>query len=367
MDKLKTLIILSPGFPRDESDTTCLPSQQVLVRALSEQFPELQILVLAFQYPFESCRYVWNGVHIRSLGGNNPGKVKRLVVWIRVWQELRNILQNGRDGVGVLSFWLGECALVGSAFSKLYHLPHYTWVLGQDAKKGNKYFRLIRPSANELIAVSDFIADELERNYSLRPAHVMPVGIDISAFAPVPQVRDFDILGAGSLIPLKRYNIFIEVIRELSRDFPFIKAVICGSGPQRNSLQRQIEEMGLRERIELRGEVSHGEVIELMQRTEVFLHTSEYEGFAAVFAEALYAGAHVVSYCRPVKEKVEHWHTINSKEQLLEQMHMLLSEPALAHNRVLYYSSRQIAADLMSVLSGQVMTKGSDFIRDGAE
>jgi glycosyltransferase involved in cell wall biosynthesis len=364
MERLKTLIILSPGFPDNEEDTTCLPSQQVLVRTLSEQFPKLQILVLAFQYPYESRRYLWNEVHVKSLGGRNPGKLKRLGVWIGVWRELKNILRNGKDGIGVLSFWLGECALVGSAFSRFYHLPHYTWVLGQDAKKGNKYYRLIRPPANELIAVSDFIADEFERNYFLRPAHIIPVGIDTSAFPPLRPVRDIDILGAGSLIPLKRYDVFIDVIGELSQEFPFIKAVICGSGPQRDTLQRKIEDRGLGDRVELWGGVSHGEVLQLMQRTRIFLHPSDYEGFAAVFAEALYAGAHIVSYCKPVKGVVEHWHIVNSKENLLKQMRVLLREPALADNRVLHYSGRQMTIDLMRILSGEVMAKSGEFIRD---
>ena len=30
----KTLVILTPGFPKDEADSTCLPMQQQLIRAL---------------------------------------------------------------------------------------------------------------------------------------------------------------------------------------------------------------------------------------------------------------------------------------------------------------------------------------------
>ena len=35
----KTLIILSPGFAKDEADTTCLPAQQVFIKALNKNFP----------------------------------------------------------------------------------------------------------------------------------------------------------------------------------------------------------------------------------------------------------------------------------------------------------------------------------------
>src|SRR5688572_4590374 len=106
MGRLKTLIILSPGFPENEHDTTCLPPQQTFLRALKKQFPELQIIVLAFQYPFKSRRYTWHGIQVISFGGKNPGKLKRLWIWLRVFKQLTGIAKNGKEGVGIMSFWL---------------------------------------------------------------------------------------------------------------------------------------------------------------------------------------------------------------------------------------------------------------------
>ena len=50
--KLDTLVILSPGFAANEADTTCLPPMQLFVKALKEICPGLNIIVIAFQYPF---------------------------------------------------------------------------------------------------------------------------------------------------------------------------------------------------------------------------------------------------------------------------------------------------------------------------
>lgn len=58
----KALLILSPGFPESEADTTCLPPQQVFVRALKAEYPELHIIVLSFQYPFFAAEYDWHGM-----------------------------------------------------------------------------------------------------------------------------------------------------------------------------------------------------------------------------------------------------------------------------------------------------------------
>ena len=367
MDSLKTLVILSPGFPGNEGDTTCLPSQQVLVKALIEQFPSLHIHMLAFQYPYESGLYFWNGVRVVSFGGKNPGKLKRFMVWLRVWRELWRITGKGKAGVCVLSFWLGECSFAGSIFCRCFRLPHYIWLLGQDAKKGNKYFPLIRPSAHELIAVSDFIADEFERNYNVRPACVMPVAVETSSFPPLEGNRCIDILGTGSLITLKQYSTFIDIVAELSREFPGIRAIICGTGPEKDSLKRQIELLDLGDHVKLIGEVPHDKVLELMQQSRIFLHPSAYEGFAAVFGEALYAGCHVVSVCRPVSEKVEHWHFVESRKEMLKCLADLLRDTGISHERVLYYSGKETAADLMRTLSGETTTQGGELVSDRTE
>ena len=72
-NKPETIVILSPGFPRNEADSTCMPPQQLFVKALKEICPGLNIIVLAFQYPFFAGEYQWNGVKVISLGGKNKG------------------------------------------------------------------------------------------------------------------------------------------------------------------------------------------------------------------------------------------------------------------------------------------------------
>lgn len=47
-DKPETLVLLSPAFPGKESETSWVPTQQVFVKTLRRQFPQLRIIVLAF-------------------------------------------------------------------------------------------------------------------------------------------------------------------------------------------------------------------------------------------------------------------------------------------------------------------------------
>lgn len=74
-DQPKALVILSPGFPKDTEDSTCVPAQQVFVKNLKRNFPHLAIVVLTFQYPYYTSEYQWHNVTVTSFGGRNKGGV----------------------------------------------------------------------------------------------------------------------------------------------------------------------------------------------------------------------------------------------------------------------------------------------------
>jgi glycosyltransferase involved in cell wall biosynthesis len=334
--KLKTLIILTPGFPANEEDSTCIPPQQLFVKALKEVNPGLNIVVIAFRYPFFSREYQWNGIKVISLGEPTDNRFLRLFSSLRVWRILRK-LNKEHQLIGLLSFWLGKCALTGSRFAKRYTLPHYCWILGQDAKKGNKYVNRIRPAGESLIALSDFIVREFNRNYGIKPAHIIPVGIDTASFSALNVERDIDVSGAGSLIPLKQYPVFMEVINELKNVFPDIKAVICGNGPGMKKLSIMNGNMHLKDNILLAGRLAHKEVLATMQRSKVFLHTSAYEGFGAVCLEALHAGAHVVSFVKPMDADIQNWHIAVDKADMVQIVKAILLNPNTVYTSTMSY------------------------------
>src|ERR1700758_4173505 len=90
-NKRETLVILSPGFPKNEADSTCMPPQQLFVKTLKTICPGLKIIVIAFQYPYNPGEYKWNGVNVMAIGGKNHGGLKRAVTWFKAWMALKNI------------------------------------------------------------------------------------------------------------------------------------------------------------------------------------------------------------------------------------------------------------------------------------
>ncbi|MBS1687761.1 MAG: glycosyltransferase, partial [Bacteroidetes bacterium] len=248
-------------------------------------------------------------------------------------------------------FWCTEYAMVAKYFAIRNGLKHFIWLKGQDAREGNQFVRLIKPKENELIAISDFVADEFYRNYKVRPLHVVPNAIDESLFADGQVERDIDILGVGSLIPLKQYDIFIEIVKELKTKVPDINAVICGKGPEADKLKGIISTQLLNNHIAIIGERPHAEVLKLMQRSKILLHPSSYEGFSTVCLEALYAGMHVVSFHKPMKEDIKNWHIVKDKNEMTQKAMTLLADLNVKFERVRVYAMEDTVNTVMRLFN----------------
>jgi glycosyltransferase involved in cell wall biosynthesis len=344
----KTLVLLTPGFAANESDTTCIPMQQSFVRELKITQPGLNVIILAFEYPYSKATYKWFGNTVISFNGRNKGGLSRLLLRQKVKSVLKKIHAENNI-TGLLSFWYGECALAGKKFADKYGIKHYCWLMGQDAKKVNRYPGSVKLKADELIALSDFLQDEFERNHGIRPDYVVPAGIDATQFKDSSKERDIDILGAGSLIPLKQYDIFVEIVSEIKKQLPAIKAMLVGNGPEKKHLQELITRSGLQSTITLTGEIPYPHVLQLMQRTKVFLHPSSYEGFSGVCLEALYAGAHVISFCRAMNYPVEQWNITVSKEEMKNKVLKLLQTPGMAFTKVTGFEMDVTAKKIMQL------------------
>jgi glycosyltransferase involved in cell wall biosynthesis len=348
MNKPKALVVITPGFPKNEDDTTCLPPIQIALKALLQADPSLTILVLSLRYPFSSETYQWNGITVISFGGGNKSKLFRAYTFFQIWRRFKK-LHHEFNIVGLLSLWLDRSAFIANVLAKRYYLPHFCWLQGQDAKKGNKFVKLIKPKGISLIAISDFIANEFHANYQIMPKHIIPIGIDASMFTNELNERDIDVLGVGSLIPLKQYDLFLAVIKQLVIDFPTIKACICGAGIEMKKLKQLIKEWDLNQNVTLLGELPHSAVLQLMARSKLLLHTSNYEGFGMVNLEALYAGTKVISFVKPMHQEIENWFHVNSRHEMVTMTKAILSSPDYTYKRILPFSVSTTAAAILKL------------------
>ena len=279
-DHKKHIVLLTPGFPENEQDSTCIPALQVYCRALLE-IGHL-ITVITVHYPSQKRTYQWNGITVYALGINNKMS-HRLGGFYRHWKTLSTV--HHKTPIDVLhSFWLGECAFIGHHFSERKKLKHLTTLMGQDAKEGNRYAKLLPLPKMNIVSLSEFQRQIFQKNYG-KETPIIPWGISIEEMCDVSK-KTIDILGVGSLISLKRYSDFIEACALIQKSRPNLKAVLVGEGELKSELQNQISDLKLENHIELIGNCSYEETMHLMAQAKVLLHPSEYESYGMIFAEA---------------------------------------------------------------------------------
>lgn len=339
-------MILTPGWAASETDSTCLPMQQEMVQIINRIFPQLKVVILSFQYPYESKTYQWFGNKVFSFNGRNRGGLQRLLLRRKINRVLHTIAVQKKI-VGLLSFWYGECAAVGENFARKNGHKHKCWLLGQDARVGNKYPKRLSLKENVLIALSDFIQEEFERNYRIKPLFVLPPGV--TPYSSDAMKKDIDLLAVGSLIPLKQFSIFLEVVAAIKKQKPDVKAVLIGEGPERSLLQDLVDKRNLKENVLLLGKLSHPEVLTYMHRTKLFLHPSSYEGFGVVCLEALMCGAKVLSFVKPMKLPISNWSVVSTKEEMIEMAVAMLSDKNLVYEKTVVFSMEEVVTKLMGL------------------
>jgi glycosyltransferase involved in cell wall biosynthesis len=100
------------------------------------------------------------------------------------------------------------------------------------------------------------------------------------------------ILGAGRLSQQKD---FVNLIRAFSilRQTRHARLVIIGQGPERPELERLVDQLQLREQVDMPGFAANPYA--LMRRADLFVLSSAWEGLPTVLVEAMACGAPVVA------------------------------------------------------------------------
>lgn len=102
------------------------------------------------------------------------------------------------------------------------------------------------------------------------------------------------LLAVGRLAEGKGFGLLIETFSRLAQDFPDWMLVILGEGPDREALEHQVQSVGLVGRIRLPGQA--GNVSRWYKAADLYVMSSQFEGFGNTLAEAMTHGLPVVSF-----------------------------------------------------------------------
>ena len=196
--------------------------------------------------------------------------------------------------------------------------------MGQDVKKSNRYLSMLKNKNIKLIALSK---NQSEQFFNLSKRSVEKIihwGIDDQGLSN--SERDIDLLAVGSLIPLKNYSLFVNVVSEAAKIYPKIKTALVGEGPELSNLKNIVKERGIERNIEFKGLLNRKDIFKLMQRSKIFVHPSLFEGSGYVFAEALVNGMNIVSFNVGYAQENPKWFIVNNEEEFFTTTKKMLNE-----------------------------------------
>lgn len=103
----------------------------------------------------------------------------------------------------------------------------------------------------------------------------------------------YSIISVGRLIPLKQYDVLIDVHKKLISSGVNNKLYILGEGDEHNNLQNKIDELNLNDTCKLLGFDENP--YKYVSKADLFVCSSNREGFSTAVTEALVLGVPVVS------------------------------------------------------------------------
>ena len=95
------------------------------------------------------------------------------------------------------------------------------------------------------------------------------------------------IASAGRLVPWKGFRRLIDVVADLTADFPDIHLVIVGDGPELAALSAHAKEAGIPDRVMLTGRMSQEGLARAIAASDIFVLNTAYEGFSHQLLEVM--------------------------------------------------------------------------------
>ena len=149
--------------------------------------------------------------------------------------------------------------------------------------------------ADKIISVSSQLSLKIKKNFGFNSV-IIPNIVDTSIFKFIPkkEKNTFTFISIGHLVYGKGHDLLIDAFHYAKFDREVYLNII-GEGELNTQLQAKIDSLNLNKQIKLLGLLSRSEIVNQMQKSDVFVLASRGETFGVVYIEALSVGLPVIA------------------------------------------------------------------------
>ena len=150
---------------------------------------------------------------------------------------------------------------------------------------------------SQIVTLSDSARDDLIHRLHFSPQRVtvVPPGIDPRFSPGSGPDPDPLVVAVGRLVPVKRFDWFVEGMLSLKKTQPRLRAMIVGEGYERPALEELIAHADAGEWFSLPGRLSDADLLDVYRRAWVVSSTSVREGWGMTLTEAAACGTPAVA------------------------------------------------------------------------
>ena len=203
---------------------------------------------------------------------------------------------------------------VGQLLAAYYRVPNVLSIHGGDLYDPSKKLSphrhaWLRAAVRKLLLAADAVVGQsrntvghVEEIYGVtRQVTLIPLGIERPpTVGAVPRTEfglppdAFVLVTVGRLVARKNT---VQLVRALAAtNLAAAHLMIIGDGPDAPEIRRAADELGIRQRVHLLGQVADARKYRALASADAFASTSQHEGFGLVFLEAMAFGLPVICY-----------------------------------------------------------------------
>ena len=258
----------------------------------------------------------------------------------------------------------------------LHHVHAEMWQMvlsARLARLGNAIESRLAPPLyrnTKIITLSNSAKTEIIDQLHLkgRQISVVPPGIDPIFSAGGTKSETPLVIAVGRLVPVKRFDLFVEAMVALKQRQPNLRAVIVGEGYERPELEAQIARAGAAGWLSLPGRLSDDELVSLYRSAWMVASTSVREGWGMTLTEAAACATPAVATRISGHDEAvvdnESGLLVGGVEEFVEAANAIISDPMLrrrlsqgALRHAEHLSWEVTAARTLEVLAAQVIEK----------
>lgn len=158
-----------------------------------------------------------------------------------------------------------------------------------------KFKKAILRCARSITATSKFLKQETLKYYPKESRiEVIPFGIEVEKFKPKKKFLSGDkviISFIKHLLPKYGPEYLLETFSRVIASYPGAKLYMAGDGSLKKHLIDRSKDLGIEDKVNFLGHISHNDVLKLLNKTDIFvmpsIYNSETFGVAALEASAM--------------------------------------------------------------------------------